>query len=307
MATIRRRMAAIVVLVVLAASAMAGSAAAAPRARCLVTDLGADRTYGSLQAAVDAAAPGARIRVKGTCVGGTSIGKDLTIIGFANPAFGRPTLDGAGAGRVVGISGSAVVTLRNLLITGGNADVGGGIATIVPVPLPFARPTVTIIDSVISGNSAAEGGGIDNGLGSLTLINSAVRNNTATNGGGIHNSRDFGTLSILGTSEVSQNAATGRGGGIYSATNGSITVSGSSSVHHNTAGGDGGGMYAEDSIVVLNAQASIHHNSAGGSGGGVFVASVMAALLLNGGSSISGNTPNDVCRVNAGIVECSNG
>ena len=44
--------------------------------------------FDNLQAAVDAANPGNRLKLKGTCVGVINIGKDLTITGQSNPAFG---------------------------------------------------------------------------------------------------------------------------------------------------------------------------------------------------------------------------
>jgi hypothetical protein len=291
--TVRRSLA-VAVTFVIAGALLAAPVAAAKPAKCLVENVGTRGVSATLQAAVDAASAGASIRVKGTCVGSTLITKDLEITGFANKGFGRPTLDGAGAGRVLTITGAAKVTLRGLFITNGSADHGGGIATIVD--LNYGQSMVTVIDSVISGNTASEGGGIDNGQGVLTLVNSAVRDNAAALGGGIHNSSDNGVLVLKGNSSVSGNSASGDAGGIYSGTHGSIWLYDSSSIHHNTAAGNGGGMFLADSQVELHDTSSIHHNTAGGSGGGVFISAMFAVFALLDASSVSDNSPNNVCR-----------
>jgi hypothetical protein len=289
--TVRHSLA-IAMALVLAGELLAAPVAAAKLARCRVENAGTGRASATLQAAVDAASAGASLRVKGTCVGSTLITKDLTITGFANKGLGRPTLDGAHAGRVLTITAAAVVTLRGLFITNGSADYGGGIATIVDLRYP--QSVVTVIDSVISGNTASEGGGIDNGQGVLTLVNSAVRDNAAVLGGGIHNSRDNGWLYLEGTSSVSGNYASGDAGGIYSDFHSSIWLYDTSSIHHNTADGDGGGMLVSDSQVELHDTSSIHHNTAGGDGGGVFILADLAAFTLYEASSVSDNSPDDI-------------
>jgi len=294
---------AIVVALVLACAMLAAPVAAAKPAKCHVVNVGTGRVAATLQAAVDAAPAGASLRVKGTCVGSTLIAKDVAITGFANKAFGRPTLDGADAGRVLTVTGAATVTLRGLFITNGSADHGGGIATIVD--FRYGRSVVTVIESVISGNTASEGGGIDNGQGVLTLVNSSVRDNAAALGGGIHNSRDNGWLYLEGTSSVSGNSASGDAGGIYSGTHGSIWLYDTSSIHHNTAGGDGGGMFLSDSQVELHDASSIHHNTAGGSGGGIFNAPLFKVYRLFDTSSVSNNSPDDFCEWSElAVFEC---
>jgi hypothetical protein len=288
--TVRRSLA-VAVTLVLAGALLAAPVAAAKPAKCQVQDVGTGRVSATLQAAVDAASAGASLRVKGTCIGSTVITKDLAIIGFANKAFGRPTLDGAGADRVLSITGAATVTLRGLFITNGSADNGGGIATIVD--LHYGLSVVTVIDSVITGNSAIEGGGIDNGWGTVTLVNSAVRDNAAARGGGIYNSRNDGRLFLEGSSSVSGNSATGDAGGIYSDDHSLIELHDTSSIHHNISGGNGGGMFLQDCQVGLHDTSSIHHNTAGGSGGGVFISAELAAFTLYDASSVSDNSPDD--------------
>jgi hypothetical protein len=281
--------------IALACSLLAAPFAAAKQQRCHVENLATGRVFSSLRAAVEAASAGASLRVKGTCVGSTLIDKDVAITGFANKAFGRPTLDGAGSQRVLTITAAAQVTLRGLVITNGSSERGGGIATIVDHA--FGQSVVTIIDSEISSNTADEGGGIHNGQGVLSLENSIVRNNAAAIGGGIHNSQDNGTLSLRGTSSVTGNVASDIAGGIFSGAHGTISLHDSSSIHHNIAANNGGGMYLDDSEVELHDTSSIHHNTAGGIGGGVIKAAPFAVFSLGGTSSVSDNTPNDYCEI----------
>ena len=288
-----RRIVALGAAVVLATTVVVTPVAAA-KPTCLVENVASHTTFRSLQAAVQAAPSGAELRVKGTCVGNTTIVKDLAIRGKSNGGFGPATLDGAGAGRVLTIRGGATVTLDGLLVSNGHATYGGGIATVIDFSHPLNA--VTVIDSVIRDNSATDyGGGVANDFGRVTLIDTAVRDNSAVIGGGIHNSRDQGDLSLKGTSSVSGNLASGNGGGIYADTHGNVDLHDEFSVHHNSAGGNGGGIYVSDSVMRLNDESSVHSNTAGGIGGGVFIAAMFAVFDLLDDSSVSGNSPNNVC------------
>jgi hypothetical protein len=108
-----------------------------------------------------------------------------------------------------GVANSGTLTLQHSTIsdnfTGGgiHGGVGGGVANIVG--------TTTILNSTISGNSAAglgsggffhygSGGGVQNGrYGTLTIQRSTIAQNAARNeGGGVGNGRS-GTLTLIGT------------------------------------------------------------------------------------------------------------
>ena len=76
---------------------------------------------------------------------------------------------------------------------------------------------MTLIDTVVSGNSATGdgGGGIGIDSGTITLVDSIVRNNTAAaDGGGIYVGLLALNLSVYGTSSVRGNHAGLDGGGI---------------------------------------------------------------------------------------------
>ena len=289
-----RRNAALGAALVLAATVFVTPVAAA-KPTCLVVDVASNMSFRSLQAAVDAASSATELRVKGTCVGNTTIVKDLVIRGKSNAGFGPAALDGANDGRVLTIHGGVTVTLDSLLVTNGSATFGGGIATVFDLSNPGLN-VVTVIDSVIRDNSATDyGGGVANDHGIVSLIDTAVRDNSAVIGGGIHNSRDQGDLSLVGTSSVHHNSASGGGGGIYADTHGNVELYDESSVHHNSAGGNGGGIFVGDSVVRLHDASSVHSNTAGVSGGGVFIAAMFAVFELLDASSVTDNSPNNVC------------
>ena len=102
----------------------ATSASAAKAATCSVknTDTGT-RTL-ALQQAVDAAKPGAHLVVKGTCVGGTFIDKDIAIAGVATRETGKPVLDGVERARVIAVKPGVRVSIRDLTIRDGRARKG---------------------------------------------------------------------------------------------------------------------------------------------------------------------------------------
>ncbi len=173
---------------------------------------------------------------------------DLTIQG---PGARTIAVSGNDASRVFEIDTSAHATISRLTISGGRAELGGGI---------YNDGTLTLTGSTVSGNKAMVGpnsifggGGIYNS-GTLTLSNSTVSGNVATfYGGGITN-RD--TLE-MSNSTVSGNTTDadsgGGGGGIY---NWGVTLKlTNSTLSGNTAAGDslgGGGVLNEDTTLTLS-------------------------------------------------------
>jgi hypothetical protein len=166
------------------------------------------------------------------------------------------TIDGTNSVRVLEVDGpDGNLSLQNLTITGGSADIGGGIENV--------GGTVTLNHTQVTGNTAVlAGGGIASAtfdpasVARLTLNNSAVTGNSQTlvpgppgtggvGGGGIVNL--LGTVT-LNSSQVNSNSAQGfAGGGIasgdymsFSGTTSFLTLNGSQ-VDGNTAPNAGGG------------------------------------------------------------------
>jgi len=199
--------------------------------------------YASVQAAVDAAAPGDEIRVAaGTYTGVHArprngitttgvvtqvvyISKTVMIRGGYNasfsiwdPAVYTATLDAQNKGRVIYITGNISPTIEALSITGGNAtglsgydyagvhDVGGGVYVMTA--------TATLSSNKIFSNTAPYGGGgihLNNSTGQLNG-NTIFSNTVNTGGGGVFLYRGAATLS---SNQVISNTSSNLGGGVY--------------------------------------------------------------------------------------------
>ena len=154
--------------------------------------------------------------------------------------------------------------------------------------------TLTLTNSVMSGNRAKDrGGAIYNSGGTLTLINSIVNGNQAPIGGGIASVADrehgSGMVTLKGT-VVSNNVARA-GGGIFvsSATLTVIdsTVSGNVANGVNVSSGVGGGIYMSDGLLTLT-NSTVSGNTARDQGGGIYKYRPGTLALVN--STVSGNT-----------------
>jgi hypothetical protein len=114
-----------------------------------------------------------------------------------------------GLGPVLDISGPVTVTIRNLTITNGSTEVGGGIDGFYS----SGSPTINVIASKVTGNAAFDGGGLDLFNASAAIDSSTFSGNTAkqSDGGGISS---FGSDLQITNSRVVGNLAYGYGGGI---------------------------------------------------------------------------------------------
>jgi hypothetical protein len=305
---------------------MASGASAAQR-KCLV--VGAGGSYGTLQAAVDAAAAGGTLRVKGMCYGDTTISKALTIVGESNPGFGPATLNGGNnqvkPGSVI-VNHTATVSITGLAITGGYsnsfiqgilAERGGGVYN--------EGGSVTLTDSIVSDNTAhgngagltqhqepEGGGGIYNEGGSLTLNDSTIAGNTGgERGGGIYNVG--GAVRLTGSTVASNTASKSLrglgqgsyGGGIYNE-GGSLSLIKTTVTGNRSKGalvvfaGIGGGIYNERASLTIT-DSTVSGNEATVAGGGISAGSV----TLNN-STVSGNTALEGGGVYAASITLNN-
>ena len=73
--------------------AMPDKAAVGAGTDCLVTNLTHAGTFASLQDAVSAATPGDKLQVRGRCVGGATIDRNLTIVGKKTTTSGKPLME----------------------------------------------------------------------------------------------------------------------------------------------------------------------------------------------------------------------
>ena len=205
--------------------------------------------------------------------GDLAILKDLTIVG---PGPDLLTVSGNHASRVFNIAVTFNVNVSGLMITNGQAGQrqnGGGINN---------AGTLTITDSIVTGNySASLGGGIQN-AGTLTVTYCRVIGNTASGpGGGINNN---GQLTITGS--VLNNNGAFEGGGVGNSISGTTTIT-DSTISDNSAG-FGGGIENHGGTVNVIRSILTRNSTPGGNAGGInnFGGSILAIT----DSTISGNS-----------------
>jgi parallel beta-helix repeat protein len=282
------------------------------RPSCLVSNERTKVGSSSLQQAIDAAAAGDTLVVKGTCFGASLITKDLTLHGVSNKQFGVATLDGGGnsADTVLSVSALDYVTVAISGLTITHGGIGGIFADgYVGSSISLTRTTVsdnngsgidgfqatvTLTDSTVSGNAAS-------GITGDRVVFGLLRSNVTDNGGfGIGSGRSFVSVA---DSTVSGNGL----GGIASGLDGTVYISGStvsgnhgpgidlddasvsltnSSVSGNTTSGSGGGIDAFEGSGVLT-NSTVTGNTAGQNGGGINM--TPGSFTLNN-STVSGNT-----------------
>ena len=242
----------------------------------------------AMQSANDHAAPAGT-----SCVAGSGA-DDTVLIPFTSIGLSQGSLRSTGVLRVEGtVAGGRTsvvrppdaaafpifsvaggeLTLRHLRISGGRADFGGyggggGISS---------NGTVTLIDSVVSGNSSATdgGGGGIYSVGPLTLINSTVSGNSAESsaswGGGIAAKYP---VSII-DSTISGNSAMGAGGGIaiFGFSSPTLMISNSTVAGNTVSQGNAGGIFVNMQTVatISNSTVAFNTTNASGSGAGIFV------------------------------------
>ncbi len=219
-------------------------------------------TYTTLQSAVDGASVGDRLKVTGSCIGLTTIDKDLTIAG-ANGAI----LDGAFAGPVLTIAAAGTdvdtsVLINNLTVTRGSTGISVG----------GRKVTATLKDVDVTGNQFGAGVGL-----SGTLVLDGHTSVTGNAGTGIHGFI-LARIILNGHSSVDHNG----GPGIDGTDNQTVVLNDHSSIHHNA----GSGVSLEGFAVILNDHSSIHHNA----GSGVFSGDEGDEATCNDHSTIHHNS-----------------
>jgi len=275
--------------------------------------------YTTIQAAVDAAHDGDTVSIaSGRFAGGITVDVSISIVGAG---AGATIIKGGGPVLTIGVFGASTeptVSIAGVTITGGVTTsaptpdgpitfvaVGGGVY--IPGSAGGVGATVTIRNSLITGNRATPSSTIDSG----EPCGSADCPFAQGQGGGI---ADVGRLTLINTT-VSNNLAGGAlasdatGGGIWTATNGGAgaltlinsTVSGNSASVSapNGRAAEGGGIEVQDgetftvtNSVISNNTASVSSSYPSGVGmnadaGGIHVGGGGSATIV--GSRITGN------------------
>ena len=168
-------------------------------------------------------------------------------------------------------------TITGGIITGGNADGGGGV---------YVAGTFNMYGGNIVGNTAiVSGGGVFN-KGIFNMSGGTISGNKGEHSGGVVN--DANAVFKMSSGMISGNTATVNVGGVY--TKGAFTMNGGT-ISDNTSGKDGGGVYTEGAFTMNGG--SITGNTAQ-NGGGVYFNN--GTLTLGGTAKITGNTAGETAN-----------
>jgi hypothetical protein len=178
-------------------------------------------------------------------------------------------------------------------------------------------------NAVISDNKAFWGAGVYSWDGIVTMQDNAkitgnsifrsMKEKYGGSGGGLYQEGEDAVFTISGHAAISENKA-GYGAGIYVA-EGKATLRDNASVSDNAIvywtnpddktdifGNNGGGvMISKDATFTMEGDSVISGNEAGAAGGGVWVANDVAAVFIQKGGSITGNSADSGGGVFLGV------
>jgi hypothetical protein len=182
--------------------------------------------------------------------------------------------DGSGGA----ILNQGTLTISNSILSGNSAPHGGAIHN---------DGTLTVTGCILTDNSAGNygfGGAIENNV-TLTVSASTLSYNSAYYGGGIFNG---GTATVNSGTMLSHNSGT-HGGGIFnmSGTVARLTIDGCT-LSDNSAF-IGGGIFDSSGPVMVSA-CTLTGNSATVEGGGIYLGGNSATVTIKNSSTITGNT-----------------
>jgi parallel beta-helix repeat protein len=231
-----------------------------------------------------------------------------------------------GNSRVFEVDELLTASLTGLMIAGGRAIEGGGLANYGATTLSdstvsgnsasgsggglynSSSGSATLSDSTVSGNSAQDGGGLCNDGGSVTLTDCTVSGNSAgSQGGGLFNNGGAAAMALTNCT-VSGNDSGSLGGGVMNivgtATLINCTISG------NYTNYDGGGLYNYRGTVTLTNTIVAGNSSSSGASdtGGYSAVSGSFNLIGIGGSSglVNGDDGNLVGVADPGLAPLGN-
>ena len=209
----------------------------------------------------------------------TTVVQGFTISNGYQLVCGQELCDGLGGG--IACVDNSSPTIINNTISGNTAADGGGIGC--------SNSNPTISNNTISGNSAGFllGGGIycvDNS--SPTISNNTISGNSATFGGGIY--CEFNSNPTINNNTINGNSANLGGGGIFCFfSNPSIS---NNTISGNSANIGGGGIYCDNSNPTIS-----NNTISGNSGGGLYLESNSSPSLVNTIIAFNTGGPGVIC------------
>ncbi len=208
----------------------------------------------------------------------------LTING---PGSSLLTISGNNQSRIFTNNTAAVTIIRGIRFTAGNG--ASATATGRAGAVYNNGGNLTLDQVIITGNTAANGGGTNNaGSGVLTINDSILSNNTTTGSGGAMQNFSGSTLNVNNTT-IMGNTSNGTTGGGAAQLNGTAYIT-NSTIANNTAPSAGGFQSNGTLLVITNS--TISGNTSTNNGGGLH----RATTNVNGyirNSIIAGNNGTD--------------
>ncbi len=212
---------------------------------------------------------------------------DNDVIAFDAMVFGTPqTITLSGSEIVLGANGTLDINgpgANLLTISGNNASrlivTGAGVVATIS----GARFTQ---GNGVGATNTGRGGAIYNNLGSLTLNNVVVTGNSAANGGGLNNAGTGSSLT-LNNCIVSNNTSTSSGGGMQNFSTSTLTIN-NSTFSGNMGGSTTGGGGAQFNGTVRLTNSTFANNTATAGSGGGFQSNGTSLIMTN--VTVYGNT-----------------
>lgn len=222
-------------------------------------------------------------------VGGCTIDQTLVVDKAVTLDLVGGTLRMTGQGSVIKVTSTGTLTLVDSvgggMITGGNAEDGGGIYV--------DKGKVIMKGGKICQNNASKHGGgvyLTNG-GKFELQGGEISNNTANwSGAGVYAYGVYSEFIMTGGSISGNNGTLTKGGGMYLDTSSKLKMSGGQ-ISGNQAS-TGGGVYMSNGTLEMSGNAQISGNTASSQGGGVYIPG-NSRFSMNGGE-ISGNSAKEI-------------
>jgi CSLREA domain-containing protein len=233
----------------------------------------------------------------------------LTISG---PGADRLTLDGNQASRILTIGTSATANVSGIRFTRGNGvgalNTGRGGAVYV------VGGTLTMSNSILTGNTAANGGAFNNAASTApavpataTYINCVFSNNSSTSTGGAGQNFSTSFLTIEGSTFTGNSGGTTTGGGALQA-NGQVRITNSTFSGNTATAGPGGAIQSNGTLLLLT-NVTISGNTSVTNGGGLHRATTNVNGFIRN-SIIAGNNgaaaSPDVTNSAAGLASQGN-
>lgn len=224
-------------------------------------------------------------------------GSEIMILSNGSLAINGPgahllTLDGNNTSRIISTSSGVVASIDGIKFTRGNGV--GATNTGRAGAIYNVGGTLVVSNSIITGNSAANGGAFNNAAigtpsvtGDLTIRNSIISDNSATGSGGSIQNFSTSTLTVENCTFIG-NTSNGTTGGGAMALNGTAYITNTTVTGNKAPVGSGGGIQSNGSLLVLT-NVTVSGNTSANNGGGIHRGTTNINIFLRN-SIVAGNT-----------------